>query len=170
MTVTRSGRRATRRGGSVRAWRGADESLCDLVAEAPPVPPRLLASHRIWTAGGQGVCAATVLWAAGGRVARAAAAAAVVRAEGAEAQVVTLRAHIYRLAALEQARRAFDFDDAGDGTQHAAAVVRAEGAEAQVATLRAHIYRLAACEQARRALDDASAGAEHEESDGDASG
>jgi len=144
MTVTRSGRRATRRGGSVRAWRGADESLCDLVAEAPPVPPRLLASHRIWTAGGQGVCAATVLWAAGGRAARAAAAAAVVRAEGAEAQVVTLRAHIYRLAACEQARR--------------------------VATLRAHIYRLAACEQARRALDDASAGAEHEESDGDASG
>jgi hypothetical protein len=116
------------------------------------------------------VCAATVLWAAGGRVARAAAAAAVVRAEGAEAQVVTLRAHIYRLAALEQARRAFDFDDAGDGAEHAAAVVRAEGAEAQVATLRAHIYRLAACEQARRALDDASAGAEHEESDGDASG
>ena len=92
------------------------------------------------------MCAATVLWAAGGRVARAAAAAAVVRAEGAEAQVVTLRAHIYRLAALEQARRAFDFDE------------------------RAHIYRLAACEQARRALDDASAGAEHEESDGDASG
>ena len=90
------------------------------------------------------MCAATVLWAAGGRVARAAAAAAVVRAEGAEAQVVTLRAHIYRLAACEQARR--------------------------VATLRAHIYRLAACEQARRALDDASAGAEHEESDGDASG
>ena len=86
-------------GGS--AWRGADESLGALVAEAPPVPPRLLA------------------------LARAAA---------------------------------------------AAAVVRAEGAEAQVATLRAHIYRLAACEQARRALDDASAGAEHEESDGDASG
>ena len=105
-------------GGIGSAWRGADESLCDLVAEAPPVPPRLLASHRIWTAGGQGVCAATVLWAAGGRVARAAAAAAVVRAEGAEAQVVTLRAHIYRLAALEQARRAFDFDDAGDGAEH----------------------------------------------------
>ena len=125
MTVTRSGRRATRRGGSVRAWRGADESLCDLVAEAPPVPPRLLASHRIWTAGGQGVCAATVLWAAGGREPRA----------EAEAQRV-----------------------------------RAERAEAQVATLIAHIYRLAALEQARRALDDASAGAEHEESDGDASG
>ena len=59
-------------GGIGSAWRGADESLCDLVAEAPPVPPRLLASHRIWTAGGQGVCAATVLWAAGGRAARAA--------------------------------------------------------------------------------------------------
>jgi len=114
--------------------------------EAPPVLPRLLA------------------------LARAAAAAAVVRAEGAEAQVATLRAHIYRLSACEQARRALDFDGAGAGAEHAAAVVRAEGAEAQVATLRAHIYRLAACEQARRALDDASAGAEHEESDGDASG
>ena len=99
-------------GGS--AWRGADGSLGALVAQAPPVPPRLLASHGIWTAGGQGVGAAQVLWAAGH-------ATAVVRAKRAEAQVATLQAQIYRLAAAsvaalqQQARRDLD---AGDGADH----------------------------------------------------
>ena len=57
-------------GGIAAGQQHADGSLGALVAQAPPVPPRLLANHGIWTAGGQGVGAAQVLWAAGHATAR----------------------------------------------------------------------------------------------------
>ena len=100
-------------GGAIAAGQQhADGSLGALVAQAPPVPPRLLANHGIWTAGGQGVGAAQVLWAAGHATAR-------LESKGAEARVATLQAHIYRLAAasvaaLQQQAGGAGDDDAGD--------------------------------------------------------
>ena len=102
-------------GGIAAGQQHADGSLGALVAQAPPVPPRLLANHGIWTAGGQGVGAAQVLWAAGHATAR-------LESKGAEARVATLQAQIYRLAAAsmaalqqQQARRDLDADEEDAG-------------------------------------------------------
>ena len=101
-------------GGIAAGQQHADGSLGALVAQAPPVPPRLLANHGIWTAGGQGVGAAQVLWAAGH----------ATGSKRAEARVATLQAQIYRLAAAsmavaalqqQQARRDLDADEEDAG-------------------------------------------------------